>query len=61
MNRIILTTAAVLFTLLISAQPPSGKAKPGTTYGAKVDKNNALESQKLPGMLNDKDTINVKI
>lgn len=55
------TLFLLLATFLMNAQPPTGKAKPGTTYGAKIDKNNAVEAQKLPDMLVGKDTITTKI
>jgi len=52
---------SLLFTQNGLAQPPKGKAKPGTVYGAKFNNENTTEAVKLPGMLTDKDTIVVKV
>ena len=57
----LLITALVFCAAASAAQPPSGKAKPGSTYGAKVDPSNAMSASELPSKLNDKDTIPVKV
>lgn len=44
-----------------NAQPPKGKAKPGTIYGTKTDEINAVSASELPSLLAKKDTITVKI
>lgn len=61
MKKLILSTSLVLSVIILSAQPPSDKAKPGTTYGAKVNATDAMAAEKLPALLNDKDTIKVKL
>lgn len=61
MKTLILITSLLLSVILLNAQPPSGKAKPGTVYGAKVSSADAMAAEKLPAMLNDKDTIKVKL
>jgi hypothetical protein len=43
------------------AQPPSGKATPGTVYGAKTDAKNAISASELPKMLAVKDTVSAKV
>ena len=50
-----------LISLAAGAQPPAGKAMPGTIYGAKTDKSNFVEAIKIPEMLKEKDTISVKV
>ncbi len=44
-----------------SAQPPKGKATPGTVYGAKTDESNAIAISELPGKLKGDDTTAVKV
>ncbi len=61
MKKLIFTLTALALTVFLNAQPPSGKAKPGTTYGAKINSENNIEAKFLPTMLNEKDTISVKI
>lgn len=62
MTKKILFIAVVLMsTILTNAQPPSGKAKPGTVYGAKIDANNAMPAGDLLTMLKTKDTVAAKI
>lgn len=61
MKRIVLL--AIVFFIVQSgiAQPPKGKATPGTVYGAKTDDKNALMAAELPALLKTKDTVAVKI
>lgn len=61
MRKILLSCCAMLMFVCNNAQPPAGKAKPGTVFGAKTDAVNAIAAETLPGMLNDKDTITVKV
>lgn len=50
----------VALGLILNAQPPSGKAKPGTVYGAKTEAANAIPANELPAMLKTKDTVVAK-
>lgn len=43
------------------AQPPEGKATPGTVYGAQVTAENAVAASELPALLKQKDTVPVKV
>ena len=52
---------ALLFVQIAFAQPPSGKATPGTVYGAKTDAKNAVPASELSTLLKGKDTIAVKV
>ncbi len=61
MKKIVFTLVILFLSLLIQSQPPSGKAKPGTIYGAKTDITNAIEAQKLTSLLNERDTITIKV
>lgn len=62
MKKIILLVVTFFIATQISfAQPPSGKAKPGTVYGAKTDAANAVPASQVPVMLKTKDTVAVKM
>ena len=50
-----------LITNLAMAQPPAGKANVGDTYGAKIDRVNAVAVKELPSMFKGKDTIPAKV
>lgn len=60
-TRITLVLLFVVFTIAGIAQPPAGKATPGTIYGAKTNNSNTVEASKIPDMLKSKDTISVKV
>ena len=47
--------------LLATAQPPAGKAKPGTVYGQKIDDKSTIPAEDLPQLLANKDTTAVKV
>ena len=51
----------IIWTNLLFAQPPAGKAKIGDCYGAKVTEVNAISVSELPTLLKGKDTVVVKI
>jgi len=57
--------ALLIFTLCLLqvsfSQPPAGKAKPGTVYGAATDDKNAVPASELSAMLKTKDTVAIKI
>lgn len=61
MKKITLTLLVVLFVQITFAQPPSGKAKPGTVYGANTDAKNAVVASELSSLLKAKDTVTVKV
>ncbi|MBL7920987.1 MAG: DUF4920 domain-containing protein [Bacteroidia bacterium] len=61
MKKIILVFLTVFFANLAIAQPPSGNANVGDTYGAKVDRMNAIPVNELPAMFKGKDTIAAKV
>lgn len=43
------------------AQPPEGKANPGTVYGAPVRADGAVAAAEIPALLKGKDTVAVKV
>lgn len=51
----------VFLTLSAVAQPPEGKALPGSTYGAKITADGAVIATEIPALLKGKDTIAVKV
>jgi hypothetical protein len=61
MKKIILIFVMALLTNLAMAQPPAGKANVGDTYGAKIDRMNAVAVNELPSMFKGKDTIPAKV
>lgn len=61
MKRIIVFALVFFSAQLLLAQPPKGKAKPGTIYGAKTDDKNSVAATELPAMLKVKDTVSVKV
>lgn len=61
MKKIILALATLFSVQISMAQAPTGKAKPGTVYGAKTDASNAVVATQLPVMLKAKDTVAVKV
>lgn len=61
MKKIGFTLFTLFLALIANAQPPDGKAAPGTTYGEKIDAENAILSADLPVLLKTKDTLPIKI
>ena len=57
-SLIIAFSFAFLFSV---AQPPSGKATPGTVYGAKTTAEGAVSITEVPNLLKGKDTVPVKV
>lgn len=59
------TIPILIFFFLVSsallAQPPAGKATPGSIYGAKTDDKNSIAANELPALLKTKDTVAVKV
>jgi hypothetical protein len=60
MKRNLLFLTAV-FAGLMHAQPPSGKALPGTSYGTKITPAEAIAASQLPTLLAGSDTLFVKV
>ncbi len=60
-SKKLFTFLAIFITAVVMAQPPAGKATPGTIYGAKTTAANAVEAAKVPDLLSKKDTISVKV
>lgn len=61
MKKLSLVVLFAFTFCFLNAQPPSGKAKIGDNYGAKVTKDGAIEIAELPNLLKGKDTIFVKV
>ena len=61
MKKITFLLFALFVAQLSFAQPPSGKATPGTVYGAKIDDKNSVAASELTAMLKTKDTVTVKV
>lgn len=61
MKKITILLSIVLIAQFGLAQPPAGKATPGTVYGAVLDDKNVVPSSELLAMLKEKDTIQVKV
>jgi len=61
MKKLLFLIASVITTQMAVAQAPTGKATPGTVYGAKTDGSNAVAGNQVPLMLQKKDTVAVKM
>jgi hypothetical protein len=61
MKKIYLVIAVILIVQVLFAQPPAGKATPGTTYGAGTTNKDAVAATELPALLAGKDTVAVKV
>jgi hypothetical protein len=61
MKQIFLSLALIFCSVLAIAQPPKGKAAPGTIYGAKTTAEGAVDIAQVPALLKTKDTIPVKV
>ncbi|WP_028786582.1 DUF4920 domain-containing protein [Terrimonas ferruginea] len=59
MKRIVL--AAALFSTAAIAQPPAGDAKPGDSYGEKVNPAGAIAIAEIPAKLANTESIDTKI
>ena len=60
--KTIIITLALSFSVLFSfAQPPSGKATPGTIYGAKTTETGAISMTEVQELLKSKDTVAIKV
>jgi hypothetical protein len=61
MKKLFTVLALLLMISSVNAQPPKGKAKPGTIYGSKVTTANSVDAEKLPSLLKEKDTLTIKL
>jgi hypothetical protein len=61
MKATLLSIVCLCLCLGLTAQPPSGKATPGTIYGAKTTADGAIDIVQVPALLKAKDTVPVKI
>lgn len=61
MKKFIILIPALLLGMVVMAQPPKGKAKKGTIYGAKVDKSGAMPANELTGFMKGKEKSPVKV
>jgi hypothetical protein len=61
MKKLLGAVLLILLSVGMNAQPPKGKAKPGTVYGATTDNKNVHAASELPGMLASSDTVATKI
>lgn len=61
MKRIVLSVIMILAIQFAFAQPPAGKATPGTVYGAATSADNAIPVSELPALLKKKDTLAIKV
>ena len=61
MKKVIFFLPFLLISATLMAQPPKGKAKKGTVYGAAVDKTGAVSADQLPALLQGKETAQIKI
>lgn len=60
MKNLFFVLCLLLSANITLAQPPKGKAKPGTVYGAKTEEKNAIPANELPALLKTKDTVAAK-
>lgn len=51
----------LLMGVIVIAQPPKGKAKKGTQYGAKVDKSGAMPADELTAFMAGKESAHIKV
>ena len=58
---VVLCALFMVITSQLVAQPPAGKAKPGTIYGAKTTQGGAITPQQLQQELSKKDTVYAKV
>ena len=61
MKTLTITIAFLISGLIINAQPPKGKAKPGSNYGAKTTADGAVSIIEVSDLLKSKDTVAVKV
>jgi DNA-directed RNA polymerase subunit F len=62
MKKTLLSAIVVLFAIAINAQPPTGDAKPGDTYGEKITADGAVPLSDAVAKLNSEtESVNTKV
>ena len=61
MKKIILFAVVMITAITMMAQPPKGPAKKGMTFGVKTAETGAVTPEQLPGMLEGKQSADVKV
>ncbi|MEO6722715.1 MAG: DUF4920 domain-containing protein [Ferruginibacter sp.] len=61
MKKLFFIIPLVLFTFYLRAQPPTGPADKGMTFGVKTSAEGAVDANELPALLTDKPTQEVKV
>ena len=61
MKKCLLTGLVTVACFIAMAQPPAGDAKPGDSYGEKVQTNNAINIADIPAKLEYKKEFNTKV
>ena len=61
MKKILFSSVIVLLAIFANAQPPAGDAKPGDSYGEKINPDGAINIAELPAKLEKVESIDGKI
>ena len=61
MKKLLSLVTVLMMGFALMAQPPKGPAKKGMTFGAKTTAVGAVAANKLPTLLDGKETVDVKI
>lgn len=61
MKKILLLIPALLFGIIVMAQPPEGDANTGMVFGKKTTANGAIPVAELPAKLNGKESVEIKV
>ena len=61
MKKMLFIFLFVASAFIVNAQPPEGDAKPGDSYGAKINPDGAVDIAKIPAMLAEKESFDTKV
>jgi len=61
MKKIFLAVVVLVIAVAVNAQPPKGPVTPGSTYGAAITPDGAVDVTTLPAQLERSDALNIKI
>jgi hypothetical protein len=61
MKKIFLALLVIAISIGANAQPPKGPVTPGSTYGAVITPDGAIDAAALPAQLEKSDALNTKI